>query len=75
MSAPVFPQPSWAPNQDSIMGWFGPAHGGITKRELFAGFAMQALIHELAYLDKNPAKEFAEAAVEFADALIAELAK
>lgn len=49
------------------------AHGGLTKREWFAG---QALIGLLSVEPSDcTAKEFAKAAVEQADALLAELAK
>lgn len=47
------------------------ALGGLTKRELFAAIAMQGMVH-----DSRPAATIAAIyAVEYADALIAELEK
>lgn len=49
--------------------------GGLTKREYFAGEAMQGLISSDDYLEIGSAKELAKIAVSHADALIEELAK
>ncbi len=50
-------------------------HTGLSKRELFAAMAMQGQMTHLAFCDAREAPEYAQAAVTFADALIAELAK
>ncbi len=46
--------------------------GGLTKREYFAGLAMQGMVARGKGYDKNV---FVESAIEIADALIAELSK
>lgn len=55
------------------------SHGGLTKREWFAGLAMGALvIHREVQLDhesKLPSDAIARMAIAQADALIAELSK
>lgn len=53
---------------------FAPEYG-LTKREYFAGEAMQGLISSDDYLEISSAKELAKIAVSHADALIEELAK
>jgi hypothetical protein len=52
------------------------ADPGLTKRELFAGMAMQAILSNPAYYEqKNKGPITAVLAVVSADALVAELAK
>jgi hypothetical protein len=79
---PAFPWPG-IPTSDDV-----PAkYGGLTKRELFAGLAVQAIVNGTAGAARH---EFAEAAArrdvtveayvarmacQFADALLVELAK
>jgi len=48
---------------------------GLTKRELFAAMAMPPMIRELCGEPDTGCAEIAEACVQMADALIAELAK
>lgn len=50
------------------------SHHGLTKREYFAAMAMQVCVAKLDY-SHTPNQEIAEAAVNLADALIAELNK
>ena len=50
-----------------------PQYGGLTKRELFAAMAMQGMLADHT-CDAEP-DAFAEVAVNYADALIAELNK
>lgn len=52
-----------------------PENMGLTKREHYAGLAMQAIIAECGWSDDNGAKIDAQRAVIYADALIAELEK
>lgn len=48
--------------------------GGLTKREYFASLAMQALLSD-SQLNGYTPQQYAEGAVEYADALIKELNK
>ena len=48
--------------------------GGLTKREYFAALAMQALLSD-SQLNGYTPQQYAEGAVEYADALIEELNK
>lgn len=64
---------------------FHPPNGGLTKRELFAGLAMQSLLESDAFFNiisqesqdagLTASEGFAKSACLYADALIAELAK
>lgn len=52
--------------------------GGLTKREYFAGLAMQALISQInpvSIADENVQNSIVEMSVQFADKLNAELSK
>ncbi len=51
-----------------------PNQAGLTKREWFAGLAMQALLSDPELCGWGE-EDYASSAVKFADALIAELAK
>lgn len=48
---------------------------GLTKRELFAAMAMQGILADGFSDELNSAKNIARRAVNYADALLAELAK
>lgn len=48
---------------------------GLTKREYFAGLAMQGLVNHFVYNYNVDAEKLAAVAVKMADALIAELNK
>lgn len=50
-------------------------YNGLTKREYYAGLAMQGLCSDQTYLRPNNGEEIAQRAVEMADFLIAELNK
>lgn len=50
-------------------------HSGLTKRELFAAMAMQGLVSSLTIGRDEHLHLMAQTAVEYADALISELAK
>ena len=57
-------------------GEHGHRYGGLTKRELFAAMAMQAIMSDLGAMDRCGSNaNVALAATMAADALIAELAK
>ena len=57
----------------------GDLYGGLTKREHFAGLAMQGLLESTLFtISETPEywkNDTIESAVEFADALLAELEK
>lgn len=48
---------------------------GLTKRELFAGLAMQGLLKSYFEVERWPNEDFAMVSVEMADALLEKLAK
>lgn len=58
---------------------FAKYSAGLTKREYFAGLAMQGLLSDYRYFesckDAVPSEHFASQAVAVADALLAELEK
>lgn len=71
---PIIPMPYT--NQDGTLQH--DIFFGLTKREHFAGLAMQGLLakHYIKDSDETPMlKEFAYYSVQFADALLAELDK
>ena len=68
MSDPVFP--SHKPGYGG-----GEYHLGLTKRELFAAMAMQGQLTSAADCDDSSCEGIAKWAVNYADALLAELAK
>ncbi len=59
------------PGDDEYIRWLG-----LTKRELFAAMAMQGVLaNPVEHLASAPREDIAGWAVEFADALLDELAK
>lgn len=76
---PVFPFHSLAhTDANAPHAYIG---GGLSKREYFAAMAMQGVVHSWQQMGVDPtiekrmANQIASRAVEFADALIAELEK
>ena len=70
---PAFPQPIAGCNDGSVYETREKSidGGGMTKRELFAAMAMQGCIG----FNGGHAETMAERSVQYADALLAELAK
>lgn len=64
-----------ATEKDIREGQFLKSFGGITKREYFAGLAMQSMCGFDLGQDNVVAKEYAKRSVVMADALLAELEK
>lgn len=62
-----------ATEKDIREGMYLISYGGLTKREYFAGLAMQGFAS--AEIEFNGVKEMARSAVLFADTLLAELEK
>jgi hypothetical protein len=77
-AAPVQGQPFYddngTPRNPYGYGWFMEPHSGLTKREMLAARAMQGVMYHADFANCGP-QAVAEAAVELADALLAELAK
>jgi hypothetical protein len=76
----VFPQPRpYVAGVDQrgkvVQEFTRQAFGGLSKRELYAAFALQAMIREEIDPRQDCFNARTEAAVQYADALIAELAK
>ena len=77
---PAMPQPI-AANETEVIDTneYCPGNAGLTKREHFAGLAMQGLLSSTLFtVSETPEywmKDTIEAAVEFADALLIELEK
>jgi hypothetical protein len=72
---PAMPQPI-AGNEDGVIDTseYDPSNAGLTKREHFAGLAMQGFIAS-GYYNSNAPVFTADSAVRAADALLAELNK
>ena len=63
------------PIEFSGFGQFAPeAHEGLTKREMFAVYAMQGILSNHNGIKPSPSRT-AEISVNYADALLAELEK
>ena len=63
---PAFPVPGF-PSE-----WNEPIHG-LTKREWFAGKAIQGILMDADFTDRTASQDWADAAVNVADAMIARL--
>ena len=70
MSGPAFP----SANKLRLGEYSTTGHAGLTKRELFAAMAMQGMLSNPDWPEKNTV-DYPRNAVRLADALLAELAK
>lgn len=68
----AFPNPMEKRSDGEIISWATP---GISKREMFAAMAMQGLCANETWELNHVPKQTAIEAVEYADALLKELAK
>lgn len=54
---------------------YGPGSGGLTKREYFAGLAMQGIIANGDFITSTHQSEIVKHAIELADELLTQLNK